>query len=366
LTPDAVSSLCVLTDCRIRYAGYGGEDPPQKAGVRVRGINPTIAGCTFESNDYAIIVNSPATGQEITGNTFGHQSSYPVYLCGESIPHIMANNTFQARPDGRYNAIRVIDGVNDPPAQGNWRGLDLNADADSCWFENCHFRYGGQAGAAVVVAGSVSVFRLCFFEASSGDGLKWNSLETGEVEHCWFVSNQRGLVNERNLTSVTSCCFYYNTLYGLENRNCGYDLDARECWCDATGPRGAGQGSGDAVSSCVLFDPWSTVGCGDVIAIEDPEAYAVAPTRLMLGAPIPNPATDRVVCTVAIPSGGRVRLEIFDVSGRACRTLCDSEFRWGVYNLDFGREIQGIPGGVYLLRLQSGGMSATRKLIIAR
>ena len=49
-----------------------------------------------------------------------------------------------------------------------------------------------------------------------------------------------------------------NALGGVENRD-GENFDARDNWWGAaSGPSGAGPGTGDSVSTGVLFDPWAT------------------------------------------------------------------------------------------------------------
>ena len=66
----------------------------------------------------------------------------------------------------------------------------------------------------------------------------------------------------------------------------------------------------------------------------------------------------------AIPAGGRVSLKVYDVLGKEVATLFDGVRPPGSYTVRF--DGTGLSSGVYLYRLQSGGMVVTRKLVIVR
>jgi flagellar hook assembly protein FlgD len=93
----------------------------------------------------------------------------------------------------------------------------------------------------------------------------------------------------------------------------------------------------------------------------------VASARLELAAPAPTPVRDGARFTFALPAEGPVRLQLFDLMGRAVRTLADGTLpagRW-VRGWD-GRDEFGriAPPGVYLARLESAAGSATRRFIV--
>jgi hypothetical protein len=83
----------------------------------------------------------------------------------------------------------------------------------------------------------------------------------------------------------------------------------------------------------------------------------------------PNPFG--LVCNIGfeIPRPGRVRLDVFDVSGRHVRTLLDGWMEMGFYREVWdGRAEDGqmCPSGVYFHRLTVGSFKASRKMILVR
>jgi IPT/TIG domain-containing protein/flagellar hook capping protein FlgD/alginate lyase len=97
---------------------------------------------------------------------------------------------------------------------------------------------------------------------------------------------------------------------------------------------------------------------GDAIACE-----------LALGRSHPNPFGARTSVRFDLPRPGRVRLTIYDVMGRAVRTLVDGELAAGVHEMPWdaldetGRQVGS---GVYLLRFETPGFTATRRLLRMR
>jgi flagellar hook assembly protein FlgD len=70
-----------------------------------------------------------------------------------------------------------------------------------------------------------------------------------------------------------------------------------------------------------------------------------------------------------MPQRERVRLEIYDVTGRLVRTLVDGVVDAGVQRVVFdgrGEGGQNLASGTYLLRIEAGGRSAVQKLSLVR
>jgi hypothetical protein len=83
----------------------------------------------------------------------------------------------------------------------------------------------------------------------------------------------------------------------------------------------------------------------------------------------PNPADGIVDCQfgIACPDEGgvdfqRVTLKIYDLFGREVRTLIDEKKSPGEYSVRMN--VSALPTGVYLVRLQAGGQSYVRKLVV--
>lgn len=120
----------------------------------------------------------------------------------------------------------------------------------------------------------------------------------------------------------------------------------------------------------------SVVACGETAAstfkeraltttgVRDP--MAVAPFSLELGQSIPNPMTagDGVIpftlSGVATPQP--VRLEVFDILGRRAALLVDGNITPGAHTARFSAK--GLAPGMYLYRLSSGSVIATRTMIV--
>jgi len=58
-------------------------------------------------------------------------------------------------------------------------------------------------------------------------------------------------------------------------------------------------------------------------------------------------------------------VRIYDVAGRAVRTITESEYRGpGTHRIRFER--RGLPSGLYLVRLEAGSSFVTRKVVLLR
>jgi uncharacterized repeat protein (TIGR01451 family) len=90
------------------------------------------------------------------------------------------------------------------------------------------------------------------------------------------------------------------------------------------------------------------------------------PPSYRLCAPRPNPFTAETSVVFDVPAAGRVRLSVYDVSGRLVRTLVRADLPAGRFQaLWDGRDRSGrlTPAGVYLVRLEAGSFAATKKAV---
>lgn len=78
----------------------------------------------------------------------------------------------------------------------------------------------------------------------------------------------------------------------------------------------------------------------------------------------PNPFGTRATLRYQLPRPGRVRLAVFDVSGRAVARLVDGEQEAGLHAATL--EAARLPSGVYRLRLESDGQVIERNLVRLR
>jgi hypothetical protein len=126
-------------------------------------------------------------------------------------------------------------------------------------------------------------------------------------------------------------------------------------------------------------DPGSIVEAGiDDFAIavyEEPTTSVVAAApgvagAITLGQNTPNPFNPYTQIRLSIPEPGRkVTLRVFDVTGRAVRTLIDDRLVAGPMTVVWdGRDDRGaaVASAVYFYRLEAGEEALTRKLILMR
>jgi len=83
-----------------------------------------------------------------------------------------------------------------------------------------------------------------------------------------------------------------------------------------------------------------------------------------LGQNFPNPFRERTVIQYDVPEEQHVRLSVYDVQGRHVTTLVDRSMRAGHYTVAFERA--GLASGVYICRMQAGGFSASRTMVVVR
>ncbi len=98
-------------------------------------------------------------------------------------------------------------------------------------------------------------------------------------------------------------------------------------------------------------------------AIADvPAGNSTHPLELLPGTP--NPFTHRVTLRYRLAEAGHVRLALFDVSGREVARLVDGTRAAGEHTAFFDAE--GMPEGIYLVSLGSGGRRCVGKCVLVR
>jgi hypothetical protein len=114
-----------------------------------------------------------------------------------------------------------------------------------------------------------------------------------------------------------------------------------------------------------LGDAWAFTG----IVTAAPGGGSTTQASLLLGPPHPNPLVGHTTIEFALPAAAPVRVEIVDVAGRRVRVLCDevrAAGRHGVVWDGRGEDGRKAASGVYLLRVMSGGMETSGRVVLAR
>jgi hypothetical protein len=101
------------------------------------------------------------------------------------------------------------------------------------------------------------------------------------------------------------------------------------------------------------------------VAVDGPEV----PRGLTLAVASANPGTGPMRLSYSLPAWGVVSLRIYDLAGRAVRTLASGRQDAGRHTLDWdGRDDggTGLPSGTYFARLTAAGAAASRTLVRTR
>jgi hypothetical protein len=94
---------------------------------------------------------------------------------------------------------------------------------------------------------------------------------------------------------------------------------------------------------------------------------AATPTRFGLGQNRPNPFNPTTTVRFSLAAGAVTQLTIFDVSGRAVRSLVNGALPAGEHAVVWdGRDDMGrsVPSGIYLYKIQAGTETATKKMML--
>jgi hypothetical protein len=113
--------------------------------------------------------------------------------------------------------------------------------------------------------------------------------------------------------------------------------------------------------------PGSTINAAQELMVSDDGTAAPGPAlpRLLSGLGAhPNPFRSGTQLTFALERAGRVRLGIYDVSGRMVRVLADGPLSAGEHAFDFVPH--GVGSGVYFVRIELARGQESRKLVLRK
>lgn len=95
-------------------------------------------------------------------------------------------------------------------------------------------------------------------------------------------------------------------------------------------------------------------------AAETPEQ----PRRLSLQQNYPNPFNPHTRISYELPESGEVQLRVFTIQGREVAQVVNGRQQAGRHNISF--DASGLASGVYLYRLEAGGIALSRKMTLVR
>jgi len=104
-------------------------------------------------------------------------------------------------------------------------------------------------------------------------------------------------------------------------------------------------------------------------AVQGLETRKGLPQALRLEQNAPNPFNPETQISFALPEGGPVSLEVYDVLGQRVRSIWEGVLQTGYYTMRWnGRDDQGRPAasGVYIYRLETAGQIMAKRMVLVR
>jgi len=341
---------------RIEYCTLIANTPYEGGGVQINGDSTTVYGCLFRDNvatkkgggvlsggarhtvidscvfhdnhsgdgGPAIVFVGASNDAVITRNVIARNTYYddyggPVYL---EFTHgvTLLNNTICENVSSNWNA----------PGAGitiySCTGVDIR--------NNLVFSNQGNYGVAILASSSVIV---CDYNDLYGN---WFDTYMG-------VTPGPGSVSEYPLTAGY-----------LEN----YRLLPGSPCIDAGDPSMPVPYGGGSVIDIGALEYQYPVDAGDAGASELPRAFTLNPNY-------PNPFNASTRISFALPAPAHAALTIFDALGRRVRTLVDGSLPAGRHDLTWDAtdaQAQTVSSGVYFYRLDAGGKTETRKMVLLK
>ena len=109
--------------------------------------------------------------------------------------------------------------------------------------------------------------------------------------------------------------------------------------------------------------PWSDVS-SFTFALADVKVEAGTPTEFSISQNYPNPFNPTTTIAFALPQTGRTTITLYDLLGRAVKTLINRELEAGYHEIHFDASF--LSSAVYLYTIQSGGFVQTKKMVVMR
>ncbi|MDX1421239.1 MAG: M36 family metallopeptidase, partial [Rubricoccaceae bacterium] len=139
-------------------------------------------------------------------------------------------------------------------------------------------------------------------------------------------------------------------------------------------PSVAGRAAAEGAEAWALFEHGALLEAGATRDLRRPEAEPAAdapaatasalPTEPALHAAYPNPFGTAATVRYDVPAPGATRVALYDLLGREVAVLADGPHDAGRFTVVL--DGRGLPNGVYLVRMTTGGFSQTQRVTLLR
>ncbi len=103
---------------------------------------------------------------------------------------------------------------------------------------------------------------------------------------------------------------------------------------------------------------------GEIVYFVSAIGESNLPLEFDLSRVIPNPFNPSFTVNVAVPEKGRVKIEMFDITGKKVMELLNEQLSAGTHELKFN--VSDRPSGIYMLRAVFGDNTLTRKAVLLK
>ena len=109
---------------------------------------------------------------------------------------------------------------------------------------------------------------------------------------------------------------------------------------------------------------WDSILRFDGSIFTAPDVPAASPASFTLLPAYPNPFNAVTTLSFDLPAAGRVRVEIFDITGRLVQTLADQMYSAGRQSIYY--DASELSSGLYFARASSGSLHAVQKIVLLK
>ncbi len=156
--------------------------------------------------------------------------------------------------------------------------------------------------------------------------------------------------------------YYYLTTDTLENAN-----DYRESLpisCSAFYDSNRGRGYVVGEEDMILAHKWGSCESFDYELAISNENVTALPGEFALKQNYPNPFNPSTIISFQLPKDSKVKLQVFDMTGRKVTVLVDGEMPAGIHSKVF--DAMNLASGMYIYRLEAQDFSQTKKLLLIK
>jgi phosphatidylserine/phosphatidylglycerophosphate/cardiolipin synthase-like enzyme len=109
---------------------------------------------------------------------------------------------------------------------------------------------------------------------------------------------------------------------------------------------------------------YQEAGGSQIVIVKVEDVAGSAPDMFWLGQNYPNPFNPATEINFSVGTRHVVSLRVYDILGREVITLVNEELNPGVYRVQW--DARNMPSGVYVARMQAGGYSASRRMMLLK